>query len=154
MTHHVHRSGAVAVFVFGVLVVIGSVKMGLGGLASPGSGLWPFTAAMVTILCGVALLPTDTPGDYEAWTSRSAKAIAGFTALAVFVLVMPFIGVIPAAFALLLLWLRCLAHEPWLLAMILAVIGSVGLYVLFGLFLAVPFPVGVIGQVTGMGFGL
>ncbi|WP_154402235.1 tripartite tricarboxylate transporter TctB family protein [Ornithinimicrobium cavernae] len=154
MSQHAYRFGALAILALGAAAALGAVQLGLGGLSAPGSGLWPFITALVIIFCGLVLIVEDTPDDYETWTRRSGKVGIAFVALGVFIPVLQLLGIILAAFLLLTFWIRFLSREPWRLTLVLAVAGSVGLYLVFGQFLEVPFPVGIIGRQTGLEFGL
>ncbi|USQ81386.1 tripartite tricarboxylate transporter TctB family protein [Ornithinimicrobium faecis] len=154
MRQHAYRFGALAILALGAAAALGAVQLGLGGLSAPGSGLWPFITALVIIFCGLVLVAEDTPDDYEEWTRRSGKVGLAFVALGVFIVILPILGVILSAVLLLTFWIHFLSREPWPLTVVLAVLGAVGLYLVFGQFLDVQFPIGVIGQQTGMEFGL
>lgn len=150
---HAYRLGAIAVLAVGASAALGAWQLGLGSLSAPGTGLWPFITAAVVLACGVVLILEDSPEDYEAWTSRSGKVGIAFVALGLFIPLLQVLGIIPAAFLLLSFWIHFLAGEPWRLTLLLAVGGAIGLYLVFGEFLEVPFPVGVIGRATGQEFG-
>lgn len=149
-----YRLGALTVVAAALLAAIGALQLSLGSIAQPGPGLWPFIVALIVGACGLALFRADSPDDYEAWTRKSAKVGIGFLALASFILVVQVAGFIPAAFLLLLFWIRGLCREPWRLSTMLALLGSIVIYVTFGKLLEVPLPNGLLYQLTGLEIGL
>ncbi|WP_404386395.1 tripartite tricarboxylate transporter TctB family protein [Knoellia locipacati] len=154
MTAHAYRLGAAVVLAIGAFAAYGAVRLTLGSLAAPGSGLWPFIVAVVALFCGLVLLAVDTPDDYERWTSHSRKVGLAFVALGVFIPLFQYLGFIVSGAALLFVWLRFLGRETWQRSLVLAVVGAVVVYVLFGQLLDVPFPSGLLARATGIEIGL
>lgn len=149
-----YRVGAVTVIVFGVCAAVASYRLSLGSLSEPGSGLWPFLVSAVAVFAGVVLVFEDTSDDYEPWTRNKLRIVAAFAALGLFIVLFGLVSFVVPAFAFLLLWLRYFADEPWKLAIILAFVGAIAVYLIFGVLLGVPFPAGFGSRLTGMGAGL
>lgn len=149
-----YRLGAVTVLVFGVCAAIASYRLSLGSLSAPGSGLWPFLVSALMVFTGVVLIFEDTTDDYESWTRSSLRIAAAFAALGLFIVLFGLFSFLIPAFLMLLLWLRYLAMERWRMSIVLAAAGSIGLYVVFGVLLDVPFPEGLVSQLTGVEVGL
>lgn len=145
----VHRLGPLLVLALGVSAVLGSVALSLGELTQPGPGLWPFLVACLLTGTAAVLLVVDDPADYEAWTGGTARIVGGLVGLAVFILAFEAIGFVLPAFVMLLVWLRVFGGESWRWALSLAVLGSVGMHLLFVEALGVPFPDGVLAGLGG-----
>lgn len=144
-----YRIGPLIVVAVGVGALAGSVALSLGELTAPGPGLWPFVVALLLTGTGLVLLVVDDPADYEPFTRGSARIVGGLAGLAVFVAVFEVIGFLLPAFLMLLLWLRVFGRESWRLSVGLALVGSVGLYLLFDTALGVRFPDDVVAGLVG-----
>jgi putative tricarboxylic transport membrane protein len=154
MVHNAYRIGALTVVSGAALAVIGALQLSLGTPSQPMPGLWPFIVALIVGCCGLVLLWADSAEDYEPWTRKSAKVAVGFIALAVFIPALQVLGFIPAAFLLLLFWIRGLCAEPTRLSISLSLVGSVVIYLTFAKFLEVPLPSGLLYNLTGLEIGL
>jgi putative tricarboxylic transport membrane protein len=146
-----YRLGPLIVVAVGVGALAGSVALSLGELTAPGPGLWPFVVALLLTGTGLVLLVVDDPADYEPFTRNSARIAGGLAGLAVFVVAFEVVGFILPAFLMLLLWLRVFGGESWRWAVGLALVGSVGLYLLFDTALGVRFPDDVVAGLVGGG---
>ncbi|MHA6619388.1 tripartite tricarboxylate transporter TctB family protein [Pseudonocardia sp. DLS-67] len=144
-----YRIGPLIVVAVGVGALAGSVALSLGELTAPGPGLWPFVVALLLTGTGLVLLVVDDPADYEPFTRGSARIVGGLAGLAVFVAVFEVIGFLLPAFLMLLLWLRVFGRESWRWSVGLALVGSVGLYLLFDTALGVRFPDDVVAGLVG-----
>lgn len=143
---HGHRLGPSSLLAVGAATVTISHQMSLGRLTSPGPGLWPFLSGMVLVGCALFLLIRDSAADYETWTARSVRIGAVLGCLAMFVVAFQYVGLVLPGAALLVVWLRVFAREPWRLVLPLAVGIPVVLFVLFGVALEVPFPPDLVGE--------
>lgn len=145
----IHRVAPLAVLALGIAGVVGSVALSLGELTQPGPGLWPFLVACLLTGSSAILLVVDDRAEYEAWTGGTARIVGGLVGLAVFVAAFEAIGFVLPAFLMLLLWLRIFGRESWRWAVPLAVLGSVGMQLLFAGALGVPFPDGPLTDLLG-----
>lgn len=124
----------------GVSAVIGSWRLSLGELNSPGPGLWPLIVSIaVTIMAVILMLFPDSTVP-ESWTRRTAGIAGGVGSLCVFVVLFESIGFLIPAFLMLMLWLRAFGREPWRWTVPLAIGGALVLHVVFAVLLGVPFP--------------
>lgn len=133
-----------ALITFGLGTMLAAQKLSLGTLQDPGPGLWPFIVASLIVLTSGILVVTDTAEDYEPWNSQSLRILASLIGLGIFILLFQSIGFLIPAFVTLTSWLRLLARESWRASLLLALIGSITLYVIFEKLLAVPFPEGIL----------
>jgi putative tricarboxylic transport membrane protein len=137
---HPRRLVPLALVAAGVSAVIGSWRLSLGELNSPGPGMWPFIISIaVTITAAILTLFPDSAVP-ETWTRRTAAIAGGVASLCVFVVLFESIGFLIPAFLMLMLWLRAFAREPWRWTIPLAVGGAVVLHIMFADLLGVPFP--------------
>ncbi|MCO4250353.1 tripartite tricarboxylate transporter TctB family protein [Pseudarthrobacter raffinosi] len=138
--HQQRRLVPLVLVAAGVSAVIGSWRLSLGELNSPGPGLWPFIVSIaVTITAAILTLVPDSAVP-ETWTRRTAGIAGGVGSLCVFVVLFESIGFLIPAFLMLMLWLRAFGREPWRWTIPLAVGGAVVLHVIFAGLLGVPFP--------------
>lgn len=115
--------------------------LSLGKLTAPGPGLWPFLISVGIATCAVVLLIVDRPGvEYERFSERVRLVGLAVTALAVFIVLFSFIGLVIPGSLLLIMWLRVISGESWRTAILVAVGCTLGFYILFGYLLGVPLP--------------
>jgi putative tricarboxylic transport membrane protein len=138
--HHRRRLVPLVLVAAAISAVIGSWRLSLGELNSPGPGLWPFIVSVAVAITAaiLALFPDSVVP--EAWTRRTAGIAGGVGSLCVFVVLFESIGFLIPAFLMLMLWLRAFGREPWRWTIPLAVGGAVMLHVIFAGLLGVPFP--------------
>ncbi|MGP0221980.1 MULTISPECIES: tripartite tricarboxylate transporter TctB family protein [unclassified Paenarthrobacter] len=124
------------------LVVIGvgagavalSVAMGLGTLAAPEPGLWPFMISCVMVALGLFQLIIGRRNlDAEKFTRLSLAPVTGFVSLAAMVALMPLIGFEIPGLVLCIIWMKFLGSETWrstLLVSALVIVAFYGIFVL------------------------
>lgn len=137
-----HRLPGLILLALAVYFAWESVKLGLGDAMRVGPGLWPLLICLFTAAAAGTLILIDKQSDYEPWTRRSLRLLAGVMALALFIVAFGQIGFLLPAAALMLFLLRFFAAEPWRLAIPIAFATAVCLYVIFVVALGVPFPAG------------
>jgi putative tricarboxylic transport membrane protein len=135
-----HRIGPLVPLAFGVVAMVLAARLRLGDAIQPGPGLWPLIVASLVAVTAAVLVGVDTPADYEPWTRGALRIGTGLAGLATFVLLLPHLGLVVAAAALLAFWLRLFGREPWRLVLPLAVGGAVIAHVVFVELLGVPLP--------------
>lgn len=143
------RIAPLLLLALGVAALLTARGMGLGEFTAPGPGLWPAIVAGLLAATAGALLFLDPAEDYEPWTAGTARIVAGLAGLALFVLMFEIIGFVVPAFLLLAAWLRFFGAESWRMSLVLAVAGSLVLYLLFVTALGVPFPDGPVDRLIG-----
>lgn len=143
-TAQLHRLGPLVVLLLGVTAMVGAYRLGLGSTSRPAPGLWPFVVAMLVAVTGTLLLFLDDPDDYETWSAKTYRIVAGLAGLGVFIVAFQWLGFVIAAFLMLTLWLRFFGEESWRWALSLGVGGSVAMHLLFVVAFGVPLPEGVL----------
>ncbi|TDQ53044.1 tripartite tricarboxylate transporter TctB family protein [Actinorugispora endophytica] len=132
---------AIVVVALGGAGMAGSWSLGLGGLAEPSAGTWPFLISAAVSCLGVVLGATArSTRDTEVFSSSVWKVLAGIATMVLFVSLVGVIGFeIPSA-VLAFVWLRFLGGESWRLSAVTSVAVVAAFYVVFVGLLAVPIP--------------
>ena len=125
-----------------------ALRLPFGAAARPGAGFYPVIVAVFAIV--VALAATASVfrraprAEAEAVALDAAarrRVVISVGALAVFCLVLPWVGYPAAAFAFVAVVLRYLGAR-WTTALLTGALSSAGSYVLFAVLLDVPLPHG------------
>lgn len=136
-----HRVSPLILTAGGVAAMIGSVQLGVGTLTAPGPGAWPLAASTGVVLTGLWLTVTGTERPEPVEMADAARVLVAIATMAMFVVLLPLVGMPLPALVALLGWLL-LFGESWKVAVPTAVLGVVALQVVFVDLLAVPLPVG------------
>jgi hypothetical protein len=123
---------AAAVVITGGAAFVGSLGLGVGTPAAPGSGTWPTLVSACLIVLGLALaVRARRTADAERFVRSGLPVVAAVASMVVYVAVIATTGFeIPAAL-LAFVWLRFLGRERWLTSVIISIAIVVALYVLF-----------------------
>lgn len=139
---HLFRLAPLVLVGIGLFAALSARALDVGSLTDPGPGMWPVVVSLVTTVSAALLVWRDVPEDYETWSRTSLLVITGVLVLGVFIELFEVLGFPLAAFILLFVWLKGLAGERWWVALSLAVLGGVGLELIFAGLFEVPFPPG------------
>lgn len=129
----------------GLTAAIMAYRMGLGMVAAPGPGFFPFwLSLLLTVIAFLYFLGQRGRDASSAplWPERSwlkPALAAGIMALYAFLL--GWLGFFPSTLLLLVIWLAMEGEKPRTTALV-GIIGTYGLFLLFALFLQVPLPPG------------
>ncbi len=135
----------------GIILLITSWQLDVGSLRLPGPGAWPFLLSLAFIFLGGWLLFRPDPA---AKTLTSLEPRWGRLALALvtlfgYVMILGLLGYLVATSLLLFVQLRWVESCNWRTSLLTAVLGSVISFVVFGLWLKVPLPAGLIPVRSG-----
>jgi putative tricarboxylic transport membrane protein len=137
------RSGLLLIIV-SLLVIWDSFRVDLGTLEHPGPGFFPFCASAVLLGLSLALIG-------RGWRIRQASkphsrlSIIALAALFLYALFLKTLGFLVATFLLITFLLRLGQPRPWWSILGMSVTITFLAFLLFGIFLKVPFPRGLIG---------
>lgn len=136
---------------FGLAVIYGSNRLGLGTLTHPGPGFLPFWSGV--ILCGLSALVFfqdtlphrgrggETLG--HVWAGLNwPKPIYLMIALLAYTLIFTHLGFLLSTTVLLLFLFKAVEPETWLRTIVGAILASVITYIVFGVWLQVQLPRG------------
>jgi putative tricarboxylic transport membrane protein len=135
-----HRVEGLILTALGIVGIAGAYGHPAGTLQRIGPGFFPLLVGIALLVCGVALIWRAGPGDSNVAPARLLQpAVSVFGSLLAFAILLPALGLAPAAFATVLVasgfWRRSLKFALGL-AVAVAVLGT-ALFVL-GLGIRVP----------------
>lgn len=118
-----------------------AVSLGLGTPAEAGPGLWPALASLLLIGAGSWTLLFERGVRHAEQFSRGAIGIGvGIAGLVVFVVLISRIGFEIPTLLTMVLWLKVLGRESWLVSAAVSAATTTALYLLFITLLGVPIP--------------
>ncbi len=130
-----------------------SIGFGLGVLSEPGAGFFPFIGALLIFLCGVGIAVKGlrqapamrAVGEAAKLSFGGWKLWACIAALIVYTILLPVLGFAPSTFLILLGLGRLDRESTWAGAVMIALAGSAGFWLVFARGLAVNFPPSMVG---------
>lgn len=133
---------SIALMAAGLFLAWSSWGLGVGTLARPGSGLWPFALSVALFLGGLLTLPDavrfrEVP---EGSLSGVPLALALGGGLVVYALLLPRLGFFLLTPVVVLAVMRFVARSRWWVALLSAVLVTVAVYGVFTYALRVPMP--------------
>jgi hypothetical protein len=142
------RIAALVLAVVGIGAAAKARTMGFRTFHHPGPGFFPFWLSAILALASLIYLSTRLGQDREKlslWESGSwVRPLIAGTVMFVFSLLVGWTGFYSATFFLFTAWLTVIDRGSWLRAGSVSVLGTAGFYLLFGLFLKVPLPRGIL----------
>jgi putative tricarboxylic transport membrane protein len=126
----------IVLLITGIIFLVPSIQLGIGSLANPGPGLWPFINSVVVI----ALAPVILLARHRFHPPARAgllRVIGVVVPLLAFVPLYDWAGLIGAGAPALLVITRWVGGMRWLAAIAVAVSTPVIVYVLFAILLGV-----------------
>ena len=133
-----------------IAIIVESTRMGRGSLSNPGPGLIPLGSGLVIgILSLIVFVGTFRSSSKEGGRDKAVtfswSIISALISMVVFGFLINPLGFYTATF----LWLgfvcRWIARMGWKAAILLAVIATFSTWFLFGYFLEIRFPLGMMG---------
>ena len=145
-----HAAPAVLMLALSVVMVTGTLSLGVWQGFTPGPAFFPILIAAFTSVLALLLLVQairGTAGEGVAWADRAVLRVVGsvYGALLAFFLVTPYLGMIPAIVAFLLIVMAGILRQPLVGSLCAAAVTTGAIYLVFVLWLAIPLPNGVIG---------
>ncbi len=145
---------AVAVVVFGLVAVIGSLRVGIGwGAEGPQAGFFPFYVALMIIVAGLINLYQAVKGQFgggvfAAWLGlRQVMSVVVPTAI--YVAAIPWLGIYVASAVLIGAFMRWFGRYGWLLVLAVSIGMPLITFVVFERWFLVPLPKGPIEEYLG-----
>jgi len=143
-----------AMFLIGLIFVIESLRLGLGGVHRPGSGFLPFyTGAGLSLVAAFSLFKNFLATKREKDRNREKKffgpsvinVVTIVVVLVAYVLILPWLGYLLSTFMLLIFLFRAGGFRKWALTLAAAFLTTSISYLLFGHWLGIRFPKGFVG---------
>ncbi len=129
-----------------------AVHLGLGNVSEPGTGFMPFVLGLVMIVLAIALLleaaftiQKTPPKKTSLWSEVYWKRVAYITLLLLaYALFLPKLGYLIATFLVMVFLLKSGEPVKWPAAVLLGALTSGLSYLIFGVWLNVSFPRGML----------
>ena len=145
---------AVAVGIVGSLSIIGSLRVGIGwGAEGPMAGFFPFYIGVIIVISSIANLinlfrAENDAGVFATWTQIS-KVLSVVVPTAIYVTVLPYIGIYVASALLIGTFMMWLGRYSWTKAIPVALLVPVLTFVFFERWFLVPLPKGPLERLLG-----
>jgi hypothetical protein len=144
---------ALATAVFGLIVIAGSYRVGMGWDADgPRAGFFPFYV-------GVIILGASCANLVNAWGARTDRVFADWSQLrqvlsvvvpmAIYVCLVPWIGIYVSSALLIGLFMRWIGRYGWLMVALVAVGTPIATFMTFERWFLVPLPKGPVEAMLG-----
>ena len=146
---------AMAMIAFGVVVIIGSLRVGTGwGAEGPKSGFFPFYLGIIIVGASIfnlvqAALERDLPVLFAEW-GQLRQVMAVIIPTAVYVGVIPWIGIYVSSLFLIALFMVWLGGYRIPFALAVAAVVVVAVYLTFEKWFLVPLPKGPLEELLGL----
>jgi len=144
----IHKWDRVTGYILGIIGIIGawsSVHLKMGTFRHPGVGFLPFGLCLILIILSLALIISRWEKGIPVpfWTRRTwLKPLLGVVILGLYALVIEKLGFPLTTFVFLLVWMGVIERIHWLKMLSISIGVTVVLYLIFGVFLEVPVPMG------------
>ncbi len=139
---------------FGVIVIFGSVKAGIGwGAEGPRAGFFPFYVGLALLVASAVNLINASrdsgSGLFAEWL-QLRHVMSVIVPTAIYVGTVPFIGLYIASMLFIGWFMRWLGKYPWLTVAAVAIIAPVLTYIVFEKWFLVPLPKGPVEDWLGL----
>jgi hypothetical protein len=145
---------ALAVVVFGLIVVAGSLQVGIDwGAEGPRAGFFPFYIGLMIIGSGLFNLYQGVTGQFGGglfanW-GQLRQVMSVVVPTAIYVAIIPWIGIYVASAGLIALFMRWFGRYNWLLVLAIAIGMPIVTFVVFERWFLVPLPKGPLEEFLG-----
>ena len=145
---------AVAMIVFGALIMYGSLQVGIGwGAEGPKSGFFPFYLGVLIILSSVMNLVTATNQDphqiFADW-SQLMSVLSVVVPTAIYVVAVPWVGIYAASLVLIAVFMMWLGRYGIAMSAAVSIGVTIATYLMFEKWFLVPLPKGPIEDFFGL----
>jgi putative tricarboxylic transport membrane protein len=157
VTEHTQRAGgpshrtveiwvALVIALFGVITMVGSLEAGIDwGVEGPKSGFFPFYVGLIIVIAsGITLIETlflRSDALFAEW-GQLRQVLAVVIPTAIYVALIPYIGIYIASVILIATFMHFLGHYNWVLSGIIGYAVSITAYWMFEKWFLVPLPKG------------
>ena len=152
---HVEVGVTVVTGLFGILVMIGSLQVGINwGVEGPRSGFFPFYVGLIILISSglnlASALIEGSAGKLFADWGQLRSVMLVVIPTSIYVAVLPYLGIYLASALLIGTFMKWLGRYAWGLTLMVAVGVPVVTYVLFEKWFLVPLPKGPIEELLGL----
>jgi len=153
-----HRSVEIGVAAFMALLAIigvyGSSRVGIGwGAEGPKAGFFPFYVCLAVIIASAVnvakIFASTDGGDLFARWGQLKLVLAVVFPTAIYVAVIPYLGIYVASALLIVAFMKWLGHYPWIHAIAVGAILPILTFLMFEMWFLVPLPKGPLEKFLG-----
>jgi hypothetical protein len=154
-SHRIVEIGVAAFMALLALIgIYGSLKIGIGwGSEGPKAGFFPFYVSLAVIIASAVnlakIFASADEGDLFARWDQLKLVLAVVLPTAIYVAVIPYIGIYVASALLIFAFMKWLGHYPWLYAMAVGAIVPILTFLMFEIWFLVPLPKGPLEKFLG-----
>ena len=146
---------AVAIALFALVVIAGSLQVGVGwGAEGPKAGFFPFYVGLVILgssIINFGAVMSERRNDqlFAEW-GQLGKVMSMLIPTAIYVALVPWIGIYVASMLLIAVFMRWLGRYGWGMIVAIAVGVPVVTFIIFEKWFLVPLPKGLIEELLGL----
>ena len=139
---------------FGVIVIVGSVKAGINwGAEGPRAGFFPFYVSLVVLIScavnvGSVLTGTDRGQLFAEW-GQLRQVLSVLVPTIVYVALVPYIGIYVASALLIAFFMRVFGRYGWIVTAAVSVAVPILTFLMFESWFLVPLPKGPLENMLG-----
>jgi putative tricarboxylic transport membrane protein len=141
----------IVLLVFSIGTLFESRKLEIGALSSAQTGFFPFILSILLAILSLILLGQALKGKNEgsipAWVSTGGLKRLGLTLgiLLFFAVFFEYLGYLISTFLLIFILVKAIGNRKWWVAVLFALLSTLGSYLIFGILLKTPLPPGITG---------
>ena len=145
---------ATAVVIFGLIAIIGSLQVGIDwGAEGPKAGFFPFYVGLMIVGAGLfnvyqAVMGQFGGGLFASW-GQLRQVMSVVVPTAIYVAIIPWIGIYVASAGLIGLFMRWFGRYNWLLVLTISIGIPIVTFVVFERWFLVPLPKGPLEEFLG-----
>jgi putative tricarboxylic transport membrane protein len=141
-------------FIFGIIVIIGSMRAGTGwGVEGPRAGFFPFyigaSIVIATVVNFVSIMVAEPTGKRFADWARLRQVLSVVIPAAIYVALVPVIGIYVASFLLIGVFMRWLGGYRWALVAAVSIAVPLIFFLVFERWFLIPLPKGPVEEWLG-----
>lgn len=138
--------------VISFIILMMSFKLGFGSLKEPGPGFFPAFTSLLGLVFGILMIIHYLVSQKGTGSSKAIfekgevkRFIAMIVTFCAWLILMPWMGFIIVTFLATLVFAKIMGEKGWLLPILLAIGGSVFIYLLFDVWFYADLPRGFLG---------
>lgn len=139
-------------FLIGLGFSLGGTRYGLGPLTAPGPGFLPFVVGVVLSLLSIGLFvmtlrtKNGQQGKVNFWKEKKSwkNILYSLLSLIFFLVLLDHLGYIVTTFVFFVYLIKFVGKKRWGPCILIAILGTFISYLIFGLWLEIPLPQGII----------
>ena len=141
-----------ALVAMSLVILMMSFELGFGSMKQPGPGFFPAFTSLLGLVFGILLIIRYLASQKGAGPSKAAfeksevkRFIAMIATFCAWLILMPWLGFIIVTFLATLAFAKIMGEKGWLFPILLAIGGSVFIYLLFDVWFYADLPRGFLG---------